>query len=282
VAAATGYYYWRVTGSPFRMAYQLDLGTNNPVPAMLWQAPLAEPAYRHEALRKFYQLDLAQHAEHRTLGGFIYYLLYRAQGLWGFYVRGLIAIPLMALPWIIRDRRLRFPLIAGALFLLALMAETWSLPHYAAPAAALLFLLVAQCARRLSLWKWRGRPLGRITVQLIPVLLAAEVFMRVGAAATHSPSEARWPRGNLERASIATKLEQLPGKQLAIVSYAPDHDLDFEWVYNAADIDGAKVVWARDMDPDRNRELLRYFKDRQAWAIHVDGSPPALVPYPSQ
>jgi hypothetical protein len=52
-----------------------------------------------------------------------------------------------------------------------------------------------------------------------------------------------------------------------------------EWVYNAADIDGAKVVWARDMDLRNNAELLRYFHDRQAWSLDADQSPPALKPW---
>jgi hypothetical protein len=55
-----------------------------------------------------------------------------------------------------------------------------------------------------------------------------------------------------------------------------------EWVYNEADIEGAKVVWAREMDTGQNRKLLEYFKDREVWVVEVDqyDSPPKLVPYP--
>ena len=55
-----------------------------------------------------------------------------------------------------------------------------------------------------------------------------------------------------------------------------------EWVYNKADIDGAQVVWAREMDPDHNRKLLDYFKDRHIWLLEPDAEPPMLQPYPSQ
>jgi len=45
-----------------------------------------------------------------------------------------------------------------------------------------------------------------------------------------------------------------------------------EWVYNRADIDNAKIVWARDMGPTDNAELIRYFKDRSVWLLQPDES----------
>jgi hypothetical protein len=50
---------------------------------------------------------------------------------------------------------------------------------------------------------------------------------------------------------------------------------------NDADIDGAKVVWARDMGMAQNRKLLEYFRDRDVWLVEVDqyDSPPKLTPY---
>jgi hypothetical protein len=51
-------------------------------------------------------------------------------------------------------------------------------------------------------------------------------------------------------------------------------------VYNEANIDGAKIVWAREMDSGQNRKLVEYFKDRQVWLVEVNESPPALTRYP--
>ncbi len=49
--------------------------------------------------------------------------------------------------------------------------------------------------------------------------------------------------------------------------YSPWHNLHDEWVNNLADIDGSKVLWARDMGPDRNSELIKYFSDRTVWLV---------------
>ena len=72
------------------------------------------------------------------------------------------------------------------------------------------------------------------------------------------------PQGlGLERDRIRRELAGLPGGQLVVVRYSPGDD----WVYNAADIDNAKVVWAREMDAAHNRELLTVFSRPQS----VDG-----------
>ncbi len=64
----------------------------------------------------------------------------------------------------------------------------------------------------------------------------------------------------------------MPGQHLVIVGY---HQFDFpgnDWVYNNPDIDSSKVVWARDMGVEANRELLRYYSGRQVW--FTDRQPP--------
>jgi hypothetical protein len=64
-----------------------------------------------------------------------------------------------------------------------------------------------------------------------------------------------------------------------LVRYRPNHDPFLDWVFNGADIDGQKVVWARDMGAEKNQELLCYYKDRRWWELDADISPTRLVPY---
>jgi hypothetical protein len=64
-----------------------------------------------------------------------------------------------------------------------------------------------------------------------------------------------------------------------IVRYGAHHDfiLD-EWVFNNADIDGSKAIWARDIGA-QNAELLEYFSRRKAWLLEPDYNPPRLSLY---
>jgi hypothetical protein len=74
-------------------------------------------------------------------------------------------------------------------------------------------------------------------------------------------------------------LEQLPGQHLVIVRYEPTHKVFEEWVYNAADIDASRIVWAREMSPSENQTLMRYFHDRTVWLVKADEMPHRLLPY---
>jgi len=140
--------------------------------------------------------------------------------------------------------------------------------------------LLVQGMRHLWHWSPARRPIGQALVRMIPVLACAMILLRVTAAAVYVRIEPAWPRGDLERANILRRLQQEPGLQLVIVRYDLHHDPVREWVYNDANIDAAKVVWARDMGQDGNQELLDYFRGRKAWLVEADSSSPQPASYP--
>ncbi|HMH00095.1 MAG TPA: hypothetical protein VK555_01715 [Terriglobales bacterium] len=279
--AFTGYYYYRVTGSPFRMTYQVNRGTYATAPYFLWQLPRPEPEYHDVVMRDFYRWELRQFEQNRTLRGALSRTSDKLVSIWKFYFGPLLTIPFLALPWTFRDRKMRFPLIAGAVFVAGLAVQTWTMPHYVAPATGLIYIVLIQCLRHMRLWRWRGQPVGVALLRVIPLIAIAMVLLRVSAVAAHVQIEPAWPRGNLDRAAVVRELQHSPGEHLVIVHYGPRHDVDWEWVYNAADIDHAKVVWARDMGDEQNQELLRYFAARKIWLLNGDDSPPKLSPYTS-
>jgi len=292
-AVATGYYYARVTGSPFRMTYQVNRETYATAPYFLWQKPRPEPVYHHKIMQDYYRLELTQFDENRTLVGFLRRTRDKLGSAWLFYLGPALSLPLLAFPWIVRDCRMRFPLAALAVFVAGLTPQTWTLPHYLAPATALLYLVLLQCMRHIRLWKGRHSLQGAAAVHMIVVVCCAVFLLRIAAASTHTAIEPAWPRGNLDRAAIIHQLSHQPGYHLIIVRYQPppgvQHDVDREWVYNAADIDSAKIVWARDMGTEKNEELLNYFHDRHiwqhvsqhVWQLNGDQSSPTLEPYES-
>jgi len=83
----------------------------------------------------------------------------------------------------------------------------------------------------------------------------------------------------LPRKHIEDQLNQLPGNQLIFVRYAPDHNSLDEWVYNAPDIDHAKIIWARELDSASNNELIRHDQDRKVWLVQPDQDPITVAPY---
>jgi len=84
-----------------------------------------------------------------------------------------------------------------------------------------------------------------------------------------------WP---WDREPLLQKIAALPGKHLVIVTYDLSSYDTFEWVYNEPDIDAAQVIFARDMGPQKNRELLQYYPDRRVWRVLVRNNGASLKP----
>lgn len=280
-AALTGYYYYRTTGSPFEMPHQLNRLTYSRARYFIWQKPQPEPVYHHAVMRSFYDNEFHYFEQGRTLVGFLRHVGEKIQLLWMFFLGPVLTIPLLALPWVVRDRRMHFPLIAGAVFALALAVETWTTPHYFAPATGILYLILLQSMRHLRFWQWKQKPVGVALVRAIPLVGCAMLILRVTAILAGAQIERAWPRGNQARVQIERTLEHSEGLQLVLVRYSSTHSPDDEWVYNAADIDRANVVWARDMGDLGNRDLLAYYRNRRAWLLEPDCSPPRLSPLSS-
>lgn len=275
---ATSYYYREVTGDPFRMTYQLNRATYAAAPYFLWQTALPEPSYHHDVMRELYLSERDVFEKSLSVRGFLERAVEKAVSWWQFYLGPLLTLPLLGFPWVLHQPKMRLPVAICVAMILGFAVQSWFLPHYFSPAVAALYILLVQGMRQL----WHGRPLGprigQALVRAIPVLAIGMILLRLAASMTHVQIEPVWPRGNLARFTIQSEVSKFPGKQLILVSYGPRHNFDHEWVWNEADIDRSKVVWARDMGA-ANQELLSYFKDRHVWRVNGDASPPQLQPY---
>lgn len=273
-AAAMGYYNWRVFGNPTTMPYQVNRATYAVAPVFLWQSPRPEPVYHHQLMRDFYvSYELPEFQKSRTLPGFLDLLGIRVLTVLFFFLGPVLMLPLTAVPCILRGRRRRFLILAAAVFFVGLFACAFVRPHYLAPATALIFAIIVDSARRLRWWRPSGQPVGVFLVRAIPCMCLVFFLVQAG-------SKASSPTADPPRTTVQHFLEKQPGRQLAIVRYSARHDMFNEWVYNAADIDASRVVWARDMSAADNRELLDYYKDRKVWLVEPDKTPPRVSLYP--
>jgi hypothetical protein len=82
------------------------------------------------------------------------------------------------------------------------------------------------------------------------------------------------------RERFERQLEATEGKHLVVVR---EHCNPANWgyVYNDANIDASKIVWARDLGPADDAALLAYFKDRRVWLLDAGNREPQLTPFPA-
>jgi hypothetical protein len=279
---AMGFYNLRVTGEALRIPYQIYEAAYGIAPLFIWQKPWPSPNYRHSVLRDHYMdfQGVKGDMQLSPVSGFTKKTLAWVKRLWKFYFGLVLTVPLIMLPWLLRDKWMRFALLTCGALIMAFLLHNWVLPHYAAPVTGLLLAIVLQAMRHLHVWRWHGRQTGHFIVQAIPVICAASLVISL-AQQTQFKTEHNW---SLERARILDQLKNNGGRHLMVVRYGSEHSWRHgEWVYNEAKIDDAEVVWAREMDSTQDRRLLKYFRDRRVWLIEVNGnqSPVKLLPYPA-
>jgi len=270
------------------MPYQLQRSTYATAPLFLFQKPKPALQYNHIVMRDFYlNWEQALYEKTMTPKGALIRTLGKPLSLWMFYFGPVLTLPLLMLPWVLRDRRLRWLMLVAAVGSLGLLLPAWFNSHYAAPFTGLLYAVMLQGLRHLRWCRWRGQRTGLMLARAVPLICVLMIPVRLFARPLHINMQTSWRMtwshatpGLHDRAKLLEQLEALPGQHLVIVRYKPDHDYHTEWVYNEANIDAAKVVWAREMDLQHNRELMNYFKGRVIWLLEADELPPRLSPYP--
>jgi hypothetical protein len=291
-AALMGYYNWRTTGTPVRTPYMVDLATYNSVPYFPWQEVKTPRQYDHPVMRRFYlEWWRLQYQFARLYPGMI--ALLKLYDFWMFFFGPLLTLPfliaLLRAPYNASLRHLRWRtrilLIVCACVFIGMMLPVYFNPHYVAAVTAAIYALLMISLQQVCRWKPFGRPAGIVIVRSVFCVAQVLFFLRIAAPALHisnAYAPASWSspaKQNFERAEIVSDLSRQPGSDLVLVRYTPDHTLSNEWVYNGADIDGSKVIFARDMGPGKNEELLRSLSDRRAWLVEPDLKPVKLTPY---
>jgi hypothetical protein len=283
--AAMAYYNYRGTGSPARMPYMVNAAEYHITKPFLWQSRNEIPHYRHPHLRHFYVFwELPAFIMSRYPEGLWILTRVKLGAYYCFYVWPLGVLFLLAW-WLMlfRSRRLRIFAGTALLVLAALLVESWAaVGHYAAPATIAVMAIWIFALRWVRQWRFRGDRFGTQFAAAVLIVLGLWIAVRE-ANFIYDPHEfygiPAYCLQDYERARIVALLERTPGQHLVIVHQRRIYDGGRDWIYNDANIDASRIVWARDMGWDKNKELVSYFQGRQAWYIDQSDGLFQLHPY---
>jgi MFS family permease len=281
-AAFILFYNWRVTGNALLLPHEVENRMDS-IPNFVGEH-VRPMHYLNHQFEVFYN--------HWTVNQSLYkwedfpsFSLKKLATFQEFFLQWPLPISFAVLPWVLLDRRIRFLVAQFALYSVGALMVAWFQPHYAAPAMATFVALVIQMLRHLRQWKFRGRPVGVGLTRALFLLTALSFpvcMMHVMKNPYTDTCLGAGPTGNWSRAAITARLGALPGKYLVIVRYSQQqHNANEEWVYNGANVDESKIVWARYIPEISMQPLLDYFHDRSVWVVDADDSPPRLTPYSS-
>lgn len=274
----------QVTKSWTTLPYQLSQQQYGVPTSFTFQAP----PIPHRELTPQQALEYRSQMSYRDRNGeslrsYLLRLEYRVRYYRFFFLPALyLALPL----FFVALREYRFVWVALTLSIFALGANFYPFfyPHYIAALTCLFVLVSVTGLRQLA-----RLPIAtsREAAWMILALCGAHFVLWYGVhlfnVTAMYPYET-WDQINFvapgRRDAVFDALAGQPGKHLVIVHYSPRHIFQNEWVYNEADIDNARIVWARDLGAGDDRELLRYYADRTAWLLEADARPLELAPYP--
>ena len=267
------YFNYRVTGNALRLPY-LEYGRQYDVISQLRYLPLSSPKLssnlRVSEVHNVFEVDAHNAALRRSVLGDTWAILRNTSP-------GLVLLTLfVAALASFRDPETRLLLALLALPALPLYFETFATPHYLAPFLACLILLLFQSFS--SLFKrsaWLGR--GRYALVAVCLLFALGYFVYWKRSVLRKLS-AETSYAQRQRRSIGHQLDRLPGRQLVFVHYSPDYSIHDEWVYNQADLQEAKVIFAHDLSTERDQALLAEYPGRQALRLLLSPDEATLAP----
>ena len=271
----TAYYNRRITGSALLFPHALFMTQQCNCPVFAWQKPSPPMHYANLQFDYYYNVLIRdQYAP--TWAGWKYRSGHFVLELWQMFLGSILSISFIMLLPVLRNRKMRLLWLQLCLSMAGLLAVVYLKLHYAAPLLASFFALWIQSMRYLRRRKLFGRPFGVGLSRAIVLAALMNLTLFLIDVARIPRRADPW---NLSRAHFIEQLDRTPGLHLAIVRYEPDHNVHNEWVYNAADLDRSKIVWAREIPGHDLQPLLNYFHDRDTWLVEADASPPRLSPY---
>ena len=232
-----------------------------------------------------YRMQSAAHGPEDSPARFLSRLAYRVRFL-RFFLSPPLYLALLAFPLLLNEHRWRAVLFTCVLFFLGGNLYPFFFPHYAGALAGLFLLAAVAALSRIH----RLGPAGAfashalLLLALLPFAFWYPVHLlesnpRLRALEAFDTWDGINHPGDNPRAAVAEIVAHLPGRPLIFVQYPPTHSFQNEWVWNAADVDSARAVWALDLGPADDEALRRYYPNRTAWLFSPDTDPTHIPPY---
>lgn len=250
---AMGAYNTTVTGSAFKMPYQL------------W---IEQHASSDGFLALLYRTGDIRRVIHPETGRLnMSSMSFKIARHYFFFVRLALLVPLLAAPSIIR-RWYGVPVCVGFLAVYTgVVSNSYpGFPHYFAPATPLFFLLCIHGIRVMSLRPGRLRAVAAVCVAT--VIVCGGVTLDEWSRDPYEPGK-QWVYA---REAVERYLEHRPGRDIVIVAYIGAHDRGDEWVWNGSQPDSQSIMWAHSRGVEEDNALLKASGDRQAWILSVGDS----------
>ena len=259
-----------VTGDAFKMPYTVHEETYGWTPLFVWQTPGEKPVYRHPDMEIGYVKDKENiEAAFESVGDVVTIKTATTVRVLFFFCGGSLIVAFLSLPWLLKQQKYRLALAMAIPAFLAGLATPWEWPHYCAPAAPLVFLILL--ASWIKLWRLtRATPRARFLV-LIGIVVV-QVFWTLSVVKKQNGKHSRIYAK--QRAELTRQLEASPGRDLVVVRYpVPSTG---QWVYNKANIDSSDIVWAREISDQARQKLIKHFNDRNIWLLDTAAESPKL------
>ena len=269
------YYNQQITVEPLNFPHAEYSRQYEIVRPFVFQHVNEPPNYSYPEIAQYNERDYENHVKTRYgIRGYLYGFMVKIIYYWSYFFGLLFSIPLI---FYFKDKIKKYEgfilFTIGFVFLgSTLVTYEWS--HYFSVITPLFILLIMRGFISFEGWVSKSRNLLYLFLSVLVLILLQPVFGSI----SHIDSNKRSFAAHRER--MKAKLKNTEGKHLVFVKYEPGHNVVYEWVYNDTNIDDSKIVWARYLGDDKNKELLDYYNNsRQVWKVFPDRIPPVIQPY---
>ncbi len=301
------YQYYKVTGNPFLMPYSVHHSQYYPTPLFNFQeinknairgnARIRQTYEKYTAppvLDVFFDMGFPDTPFLRSIYGFIYLNF----GNYYFFFSPLV-IPFFFFSLFIGIQRDKWLILAAVTILFVYICMSfgvwWDQYHYVAPLTALFYLFIIDGCRKLTSNYPKEKMIPFLSLFLVTSCIYTHIFI-VGypieivdlsedsnlirqSIVNRESFEIKFPkRASFFKAEMEKIVNNLPDKYIAIVSYAPSFSFHDEIVYNKGDILSSKLVWAHNLDDQKNTLLIKNFPNHIPLFIKIDSSYISILP----